>query len=81
MAGDARQQRPAADGSHGLRTQPHQLGAAAHATPITYLGKDGKQYVTVTSGIGGVYALKMGDPNVAKVPAGGSLWTFKLFEE
>jgi hypothetical protein len=35
----------------------------------------------VTSGIGGVYALKMGDPNVAKVPAGGSLWTFKLFEE
>jgi alcohol dehydrogenase (cytochrome c) len=48
--------------------------------PITW-EKDGKQYVTVTSGIGGVYALKMGDPNVAKVPAGGSLWTFKLFED
>ena len=48
--------------------------------PITW-EKDGKQYLTVTSGIGGVYALKMGDPNVAKVPAGGSLWTFKLFED
>jgi alcohol dehydrogenase (cytochrome c) len=45
--------------------------------PITW-ERNGKQYVTVTSGIGGVYVLKSGDPNLANVPAGGSLWTFKL---
>ena len=37
--------------------------------PITW-EKDGKQYVTVMSGIGGVYALRAGDPNLANVPAG-----------
>ncbi len=45
--------------------------------PITW-EKDGKQYVTVMSGIGGVYALRAGDPNLANVPAGASLWTFGL---
>ncbi len=48
--------------------------------PVTW-ERDGKQYVTVTSGIGGVYALKTPDPNLAHVPPGGSLWTFRLFEE
>jgi alcohol dehydrogenase (cytochrome c) len=48
--------------------------------PVTW-ERDGKQYVTVTSGIGGVYALKTPDPNLAGVPAGGSLWTFRLFED
>jgi alcohol dehydrogenase (cytochrome c) len=48
--------------------------------PVTW-ERDGKQYVTVTSGIGGVYALKTADPNLVHVPAGGSLWTFKLFED
>jgi alcohol dehydrogenase (cytochrome c) len=48
--------------------------------PVTW-ERDGKQYVTITSGIGDVYALKSGDPNLAHVPAGGTLWTFKLFEE
>ncbi len=48
--------------------------------PVTW-ERDGKQYVTITSGIGGVYALKTPDPNLTNVPAGGTLWTFKLFEE
>ncbi|MDB5569458.1 MAG: quinoprotein ethanol dehydrogenase [Hyphomicrobiales bacterium] len=48
--------------------------------PITW-ERDGKQYVTVMSGIGGVYALRSGDPNLANVPAGASLWTFGLFED
>ena len=48
--------------------------------PVTW-ERDGKQYVTITSGIGGVYALKTPDPNLTRVPAGGTLWTFKLFEE
>ena len=47
--------------------------------PVTW-EKDGKQYVTVMSGIGGVYAQRAGDPNLANVPAGASLWTFGLFD-
>ena len=37
--------------------------------PITW-EKDGKQYVTVLSGVGGVYAQRAGDPNLANVPTG-----------
>jgi len=47
--------------------------------PVTW-ERDGKQYVTVMSGIGGVYALRSGDPNLVNVPAGASLWTFGLFD-
>jgi alcohol dehydrogenase (cytochrome c) len=38
--------------------------------------KDGEQYVTVTSGIGGVYARN--DPSLKDSAHVGSLWTFKL---
>jgi alcohol dehydrogenase (cytochrome c) len=48
--------------------------------PVTW-ERDGKQYVTITSGIGGVYALKTPDPNLTRVPTGGTLWTFKLLED
>ena len=37
------------------------LDASAHSAPITYLGKDGKQYVVVT-GTGGGF---LGDPSSA----------------
>jgi alcohol dehydrogenase (cytochrome c) len=70
----------AVDADTGKIVWQFQTPSGIVGQPITW-EKDGKQYVTVTSGIGGVYALKMGDPNVAKVPAGGSLWTFKLFED
>ena len=48
--------------------------------PVTW-ERNGKQYVTVMSGIGGVYALRAGDPNLANVPAGASIWTFGLFDK
>jgi len=48
--------------------------------PVTW-ERDGKQYVTVMSGIGGVYAERSGDPNLTNVPPGASMWTFGLFEE
>lgn len=47
--------------------------------PITW-EHDGKQYVTVTSGTGGVYVLKTPDPNLKHVPPGGTLWTFRLMD-
>jgi hypothetical protein len=36
--------------------------------------RNGKQYVTVVSGIGGVYAQRGGDPNLANLPTGVTLW-------
>jgi alcohol dehydrogenase (cytochrome c) len=47
--------------------------------PVTW-EKDGKQYVTVLSGLGGVYAQRGGDPNLENLPTGVSLWTFALFD-
>jgi alcohol dehydrogenase (cytochrome c) len=70
----------AADVDTGKIMWQFQTPSGVVGQPITW-EKDGKQYITVTSGIGGVYALKSGDPRLAKVPAGGTLWTFKLFEE
>jgi alcohol dehydrogenase (cytochrome c) len=48
--------------------------------PVTW-EKDGKQYVTVMSGIGGVYAQRGGDPNLVNLPTGVTLWTFALFDK
>jgi len=40
------------------------LGAAAHATPITYLGKNGKQYVVITSAAGGFLESPLTDDSI-----------------
>jgi alcohol dehydrogenase (cytochrome c) len=48
--------------------------------PVTW-ERNGKQYVTVVSGIGGVYAQRGGDPNLANLPTGVTLWTFALFDK
>ncbi|MFL6797250.1 MAG: PQQ-dependent dehydrogenase, methanol/ethanol family [Xanthobacteraceae bacterium] len=48
--------------------------------PVTW-EKDGKQYVTVMSGLGGVYAQRGGDPNLENQPTGVTLWTFALFDK
>ena len=48
--------------------------------PVTW-ERNGKQYVTVMSGIGGVYAQRAGDPNLNNLPTGVSLWTFALFDK
>ena len=57
-----------------------QTSAGIVGQPITW-ERDGKQYLTVTNGATGPYVMRAGDPNLAHVPAGGSIWTFKLFEE
>ena len=48
--------------------------------PVTW-EKDGKQYVTVLSGLGCVYSQRGGDPNLNNLPTGVSLWTFALFDK
>jgi quinoprotein glucose dehydrogenase len=42
------------DARTGRELWTYRLGASAHATPITYLGKDGRQYVAVV-GTGGSF--------------------------
>jgi len=69
----------ALDGDTGKVLWSFQTPSGIVGQPVTW-ERDGKQYVTVMSGIGGVYALRSGDPNLVNVPAGASLWTFGLFD-
>ena len=48
--------------------------------PVTW-ERNGKQYVTVMSGLGGVYSQRGGDPNLVNLPTGVTLWTFALFDK
>ncbi len=45
--------------------------------PITW-SRNGRQYITVASGLGGVYPFSMGSTKLSAVPLGDSLWTFAL---
>ena len=70
----------ALDADTGKLLWSFQTPSGVMGQPVTW-EKNGKQYVTVMSGIGGVYALRAGDPNLTSVPAGASLWTFGLFDK
>ena len=67
----------ARDATTGKLLYSFQTPSGIVGQPVTWQLK-GKQYVTITSGIGGVYAMRSGDPGLANVPQGGSLWTFAL---
>jgi len=69
----------AVDADTGRIVWQFQTPSGIIGQPVTF-ERDGVQYVTVTSGIGGVYA-RQPDPNIAHVPKGGSLWTFKLLPQ
>jgi len=56
-----------------------QTGSGINAQPITYTYQ-GRQYVAVQSGLGGVNVLRMGDA-LKNVPRGGSVWAFALMPE
>jgi alcohol dehydrogenase (cytochrome c) len=64
------------DAQTGKKLWQFQTGSGIIGLPVTWEHK-GKQYVTVTSGAGGVWAL-LGDERFAAVPAGGSVWTFAV---
>jgi alcohol dehydrogenase (cytochrome c) len=70
----------ALDAENGKVLWSFQTPSGIVGQPITWQ-KDGKQYVTVISGLGGVYAERSGDPNLSNVPYGVSLWTFALFDK
>jgi alcohol dehydrogenase (cytochrome c) len=57
-----------------------QTGSGINAMPVTYTHQ-GRQYVTVLSGIGGLYWNIAREQLKDKVPQGGSVWTFALLPE
>lgn len=66
----------AVDARNGKKLWEFQTGSGNQGLPVTWEYK-GKQYVSVVSGAGGVWAL-LGDERMAQTPAGGTLWTFSL---
>lgn len=64
------------DANNGKKLYEFQTSSGIIGLPVTFEHK-GKQYVSLVSGAGGVWAL-LGDERMANVPAGGSVWTFAL---
>lgn len=65
------------DADTGKKLWQFQTGSGISGLPITW-ELDGQQYVTVTSGAAHVWGFLAGDPALGNVPAGSSVWTFKL---
>ena len=76
FAGSATGEFLAFDAQTGKKLWQFQTGSGIIGLPVTWEHK-GKQYVSVVSGAGGVWAL-LGDARHAAVPAGGSVWTFAV---
>jgi alcohol dehydrogenase (cytochrome c) len=66
----------AIDAETGKTVWQFQTGSGINAQPITFT-HNGKQYVTVLSGIGGLY-WNIAREALKNVPQGGSVWTFAL---
>ncbi|MDP6582434.1 MAG: PQQ-binding-like beta-propeller repeat protein, partial [Vicinamibacterales bacterium] len=64
----------ALDAATGETVWQFQTGSSVNATAITYT-HEGRQYVTVASGLGGFLANRYA---AAAMPTGGSVWTFAL---
>jgi alcohol dehydrogenase (cytochrome c) len=65
------------DAKTGKELWSFQTGSGISGLPIAW-ERNGRQYVTVTSGAATVYAALAGDPELANIPAGSSVWTFAL---
>ena len=70
----------ALDSDSGRKLWEFQTGAGMNATASTFEHK-GKQYVTVLSGIGGLYWNVNRERLKDLVPQGGSVWTFALLPD
>ena len=67
------------DADTGQTLWQFQTGSGVTAQPITWTHK-GRQYVTVLSGVGGLW-WNLARESLKNVPQGGSVWTFALFQE
>jgi alcohol dehydrogenase (cytochrome c) len=67
----------ALDAENGNTLWSFKTGSGVNAQPITWT-KNGKQYVTILSGLGGSGSGRRGLPDI---PLGGSVWTFALFDQ
>jgi len=70
----------AVDADTGKIVWEFQTGSGINAQPVTYTHR-GRQYVTVLSGIGGLYWNVAREQLKDKVPPGGSVWTFALIQD
>ena len=70
----------AVDADTGKIVWEFQTGSGINAMPVTYT-QQGRQYVTVLSGIGGLYWNIWREQLKDNVPHGGSVWTFALMPE
>ena len=66
----------ALDADTGEQLWEYRTSSGINAMPITWSHK-GKQYVTVLSGLGGLYGTRSREA-LKQVPVGGSVWTFAL---
>jgi alcohol dehydrogenase (cytochrome c) len=67
----------ALDEDTGKTLWQFKTGSSVNSTAITYT-HNGRQYVTVVSGLGGILATRYA---AGKMPTGGSVWTFALMPE
>src|SRR5689334_9781513 len=70
----------ALDAATGKQLWQFQTGSGVNAMPITYT-HNGRQYVTVLSGVGGLYWNTNREALKDKVAPGGSVWTFALLPD
>ena len=70
----------ALDADTGKQLWQFQTSSGINAMPITYT-HNGRQYVTVLSGLGGIYWNQQRNRLKDIVPQGGSVWTFALMPE
>jgi len=66
----------AIDADNGKTLWSFKTGSGVNSQPITWT-KNGKQYMTILSGLGGSNSGRRGLPDT---PLGGSVWTFALFD-
>jgi len=69
----------ALDADNGKTLWQFQTGSGVNAMPITFT-QNGRQYVTVLSGVGGLW-WNAARQQLSNVPQGGSVWTFALLPD
>jgi len=65
------------DADDGSKLWEYQTSSGIVSSPITWQ-HEGKQYITIVSGIGAGYVLFGGDERLSSVPVGGAMTTFAL---